>query len=200
MDKLAPSRSDRPFDRSRSTILRPLLPTDYDWCQTLLSDPTVSPRTRLRGAAISCEELPRFLWTGVTTQYIVVSAQNSSRLGLVTLYKADFRALVGFISAMFEPITHRSGAPAEAVILFVDYCFSQLSLRKIYVETIRPNLAQFGGILRRLFVEEGVLREYELYGNEYVDVILASLDRARWQRIRSSFLRAAGAGHLRAYT
>ncbi len=181
------------YNVSRHTVLRPLIAADYPWICALHSDPRVAPRTRLRGATTTPEDTIRILTSGVTAQFVVVRRSNGARLGLLTLYKADFRANIAFFAATFSPSAQQLGWPLEATILFVEYVFRVFELRKLYVEAVQPNVDSFQHVIGTHFIEEGRLREYEMIDGEFVDVVFAAMSRSHWQDSRAAYLGAVGA-------
>jgi RimJ/RimL family protein N-acetyltransferase len=198
-DRDAPGRAgDRPDPPVQRTVgrwitLRPVRPADYDFIRSAELSDDLGLRWRHRGATPSPEAFAHALWAGVLAQFLVVANADHRVVGLVSAYDPDLRAGTCFVGfARFDP-HDRSPGLVEAVLLLTDHLFAHWPFRKLYGETIEFNLADLGGVLGPLLVEEGRLREHVFAGGRHWDLCYLALYRDTWLAHRDRLLPRPGA-------
>lgn len=160
--------------------LRPVLPSDLEWLYLAASEPETSLKWRLQGSSISFDRFAEFLWRGTEVQFLILDRASDVRLGLVQLIRYDPRASTAHLSAFVSKEAQGLGWPLEGVLLFIDYVFTSISIRKIYLESLTPAYEQYASIVGTYLELEGVLREHDVFDGQLVDLHISSLTRSRW--------------------
>lgn len=102
-------------------------------------------------------------------------------IGIIQLNNIDFisgTASWGFIIG--DNDKQGKGYGKEAPVLFFDYAFSTLNIRKIVSYNIRFNGATFKMQERLGCIEEGVLKEHVFFDGKYHDVHILSLSKENY--------------------
>lgn len=165
---------------SRHARLREVSMADYEMLYRMVTLAEATSRWRFRGTTPSPEDFRSLLWRGVVGQFIIESRDSHVPVGLVTAFDADFPNGVVHLAVLLGSEAQGKGWPIEGVILFLDYIFSHWPFRKIYAESIAFNAATYLRGSRKLFTEEGCLRDHEYYRGRYWDVHVLALYRAVW--------------------
>ena len=120
------------------------------------------------------------LWNNVLAQFVCVDNASNRPAGLVFLYAPDLRnGHARIAGSITQDQQWRHGL--EAFGLLIDYAFEVFPLRKIYAEVFDFNLSQFSSLIdRRLFVEEGRLRQHEFMRGAYHDMVYLALYKETW--------------------
>lgn len=174
---------------SRRVRLRPLADRDVGFVYLLSTDPEAGGRVRFGGSTPSPDEVRRSLWNGVLAQFIAESATTGDPLGLVVLSSANHRDGYVYLSAMATPEVQGLGIMVEAVMLTINYAFVTWPFRKLYMEAVDDNLAQFESALARHFVEEGTLRQHAFMFGRYQDLHILAMYREHWAEVEGRYLR-----------
>jgi hypothetical protein len=156
---------------SRSVALRPLLPSDGEWCYALVCGPA-GERWRYRGRTPPPDQVAAELWRGVFAQFVVIDRCTGRRAGLVGLYNVAVDAGRAYAFALAEPAL----APlvTEGFGLLCQWAFDQLKFQRILLETPEFNLGQFGSLGDAAIVE-GRLRNYEIWQGRLWDYFILAL-------------------------
>lgn len=179
------------FDRSKIR-LRPLNDGDYRLLRANEMSAALTFRWRFHGEHLAPERYSAQLWDGVLCQFVVERVSDSAVLGHVALYNADhvnghcYLAGAKFSSA--EGIEFIVG-----LLLLVEHAFQGWPMRKIYLEAPEYNYSQFDGAEGWLMDVEGRLSEHTFLDGRYWDLVIGSISRVRWERVRSRVLRMSGA-------
>jgi RimJ/RimL family protein N-acetyltransferase len=168
----------------RLVFLRAVVAADYDWIRLLEASGEDLLRYRHRGATVAPEAFPAALWNGVLAQFCVGLRASGATVGVVAAYGADFRNGHAKVARILAPEARRSGAGAEAFLVFFDLLFESFPLRKLYLEVLGPNLAQFASYRRFPVVEDGRLRAHELVGEQAWDLHVLAVHRRDWVAFR----------------
>lgn len=161
--------------------LRPVLDDDLLPLYLASFDPAVSGSWRFRGRTVPVDEFVAGLGDGVRAQYVVELLDGVVPVGIVTAYDHHQGgrhckvALLRFAC----PRPGAEGAVLEGLALLVSHLFASHPYRKVYVELPGANV---GLLPPGLFEVEGVLRDYAFQDGGYVDLVIASLRRSRWQQ------------------
>jgi hypothetical protein len=143
---------------SRSVVLRPLLPSDAEWCYLLACGPA-GERWRYRGRTPSHEQVAVDLWRGVYAQFVVVDRVTGERAGLVGFYNVAVDAGRAYAFALADP--DRAPKAAEGFGLLCEWGFDHQGFQRIFLEVPEFNLGQFAS-LGDAAVVEGRLRNHEI--------------------------------------
>jgi len=156
---------------SRAVQLRPLLPSDGEWCYGLMCGPA-GTRWRYRGRTPSPEVVMADLWRGVFAQFVVTDRGTLRPVGIVGLYNVATEAGRAHAFAVAEP--GASSLVVEGFGLLCSWGFSQFDLQRIFIEAPEFNVATFAS-LGDTAVVEGRLRNYEFWQGRYWDLFIMSL-------------------------
>lgn len=175
---------------SRSVELRPLLPSDSEWCYALMCGPAGS-RWRYRGRTPSPELVASELWNGVFAQYVVMSRHSGERLGLVGLYNVSIESGRAHAFAVAHP--SGSALVVQGFGLMCDWAFDQFSLHRIFIETAEFNVEAFASLGSAAIVE-GRLRNYELWQGRFWDCLIMSISAQAFRDRFGSMLSSVRTG------
>ncbi len=171
---------------SRAVQLRPLLPSDGEWCYALMCGPA-GERWRYRGRTPSPEVVAADLWRGVFAQFVVMDRASGERAGLVGFYNVALDAGRAYAYALAEP--DAAVYVTEAFGLLCHWGFSHHGFQRIFIEAAEFNLENFAS-LGDAAVVEGRLRNYELWRGRLWDLFILSLTpetfAARFDELRES--------------
>lgn len=178
-----------PVPRSADTVarltgrwvtLRPITPGDYEFLHRMTVDARTIVRWRPRGTTPSPEQFPQFLWQNVLAQFLVEQTDERIPVGTVTAYNADPRNSVVYLAVAITPEFEKSGWALEAVVIFIEYLFRVWNLRKVYIEAVEFNFAEYASGIGRFFQLEGCLRDHEYFEGQYWHVYISALYRENW--------------------
>lgn len=166
-----------------------MTPEDFGYIRLVETSSTFAPRWRLRGRTPSPPDWAQSSSSDVLAQFMVVSNRDSSRIGLVTVFRPNFQDGHARLAAVaFAPGTTSPIMPL-AVGLFIDYVFRCWNFRKLYMDVAEYNLPQMASGLARVFQVEGRLSEHYYFDGRYWDKFILSLTRKAWAEHPKRFLR-----------
>lgn len=169
---------------SRDVLLRPLLPSDFEWCYALMCGPS-GARWRYRGRTPSPEVVSADLWRNVFAQFVVVDRELGTPMGLVGLYNVSLDAGRAHAFAVADP--DRSTRVVEGFGILCAWAFEQHGFERIFLEAPEFNAVTFAS-LGDAAVVEGRLRNYEFWRGRYWDLLIMSISRAAFDRRFSRLL------------
>lgn len=126
----------------------------------------------------SFRDSPNHFWS-------VKRVDSNQAIGTLTIY-VDTENQIADIGILIGDLSIRgTGAGSEAWGLAIEFCFTDLGLRKVTGGTVKPNLA-----MRRVFEKHRMLLEAELrqelvLQGQPTDVIRFGILREEWEAIRS---------------
>ncbi len=156
---------------SRSVVLRPLLPSDGEWCYTLMCGPA-GERWRYRGRTPAPEVVAADLWRGVFAQFVVVDRRSGRAAGLVGFYNVSPEAARAHAFAVAEP--DLAARVTEGFGLLLAWGFEHHGFARVFIETTEFNAVHFES-LGEAAVVEGRLRNYEVWRGRYWDLLILSI-------------------------
>jgi RimJ/RimL family protein N-acetyltransferase len=106
---------------------------------------------------------------------VVRRVEDDQPVGQVVAYSAAPGMRHAHIGAVFDPRHTGTGAPAQAVGLFVRYLFHTFGMTKLYLEVPGFNWPQLRSGEGRLFRVEGVLRDHDYYAGRCWDSYLLAI-------------------------
>jgi len=165
--------------------LLPLTTQDYGFVFNLEVGGPIANQFRFRGITPSPERFAELVWNGVLVQYVICWKQDASRIGTAMCYGADFRNRFARIAGALAP-TAPSPYGLEGFAIFLDFLFANYDFRKVYGETLEPNLRATWSSLGSIVHEEGRRREHEFYEGEYRDLITVAIYRDEWLTLRGN--------------
>lgn len=163
--------SANPALASRSVVLRPLLPSDGEWCYTLMCGPA-GERWKYRGRTPSPEVVASELWRGVFAQFVVTERTTGQPAGLVGFYNTSPEAARAHAFAIAEP--RRSALVTEGFGLLLAWGFDHHGFDRVFIETAEFNASNFES-LGEAAVVEGRLRNYEVWRGSLWDLLILSV-------------------------
>lgn len=103
---------------------------------------------------------------------LAVAEKDSRRyLGQVSLMMIDHAAQRAELAIVMAPDSAGKGYGSEAIRLIVEFAFTQLNLRRIYLQVHADNERAIHVYQKCGFVEEGRLREHVFRDGRYIDVV-----------------------------
>lgn len=182
-----PGQDGDPTRWERGVHLRPILPEDFRLIYSWSTSPDVARTWRYRGATPQPEQFAEHLWAGVLCQYIAESVDGRP-LGLASLYDANQSARHSHFSCIVADWARRSGAALGIALSMLGHGFRTWPFEKFYMETNSYGLEHYKSAVERgFFIEEARLRRYELFGDEWADLIYLSIDRDQFRSFSESF-------------
>jgi diamine N-acetyltransferase len=155
--------------------------TDPGRCHLWMSSPRVYDEREFREAWAS--------WVSglMGAKFIVESGQRP--VGWVMSYEHSLEHGSATVGAILQEEDVGRGAGVVATVLFVDYLFRTLPLRKIYVEVFGYNPRVVGMWRKVGLVEEGILKGDRFWDGSYWDLHVFAIHRPAWPDLRARILR-----------
>jgi len=134
----------------------------------------LGPGWRTRGVTQSPGAFESALWA-TDVQYLAVSRQNGAVVSWLSLYSFEPLDQVAYcaVARLTPPALGRTFM--SSLVLFLDYCFRALSLRKVFFEVAEYNGPAFRGLVGDPLSEEGRLRKRYLADGRSWDLLMYSL-------------------------
>jgi RimJ/RimL family protein N-acetyltransferase len=115
---------------------------------------------------------------------MLVEDKQGTYLGLVRAYRIDGRDRRGFLDLRLS--LGQDGPTAETILATLDYLFTFVNLRKVYIESASISEPLFQWLERAGFAEEARLRQYIWRGRDYSDLVYYGLDGDVWLERRKN--------------
>ncbi|GHF66564.1 RimJ/RimL family protein N-acetyltransferase [Amycolatopsis bartoniae] len=175
-----------PLRRQNSaTRIRPAGNDDVPFLWQLFGDDEISYRWIFRGRTPTLETVRTNLNRPNIIPYIAEDVTTGEPFGYLVAYDINYSNGHTHLGVVIDARHAGSGVGVNAAVLFADYLFAVLPLRKLYLRSIEYSFAQYRALLDRGYAEiEGVLREHEYFGGRYWDVFLLVVDRGNFFRLR----------------
>ena len=115
--------------------------------------------------------------------WAIAEPTKDACLGHVGLYKIDHRVgSTEFAILLGDRAWWGKGVGKACTAFAVDYAFTQLNLRRVYLEVLATN-ERAASLYRKLgFKEEGRLRQHQFKNGAHVDVLVMGVLRDEWRR------------------
>ncbi len=166
--------------RSRYVYLRAVLPDDYVYLHLHETSSDGASETVLGGATPSFPERLAQRASGVLAQYLVVTVATNSRVGLVSVFGADFQNGHAHLAALKFDRTRSSPLMLFGVGLLIDYAFACWNFHKLYLDVAGYNLPRLSSGADRWFELEGRLKAHHFHDGELWDHHIFALYREKW--------------------
>jgi hypothetical protein len=161
--------------------LRAVLPDDYTYLRLLETSSDLGPRWRLRGSS-----------QGVLAQFIVQSNADDSRIGIVSVFEADFQhGHAQVAAAKFDP----HGVSPLMMLgfgVFLTWVFGCWSFRKLYARVPEFDYPQIASGEDMAFVVEGRLAHHYWLAGRLWDELVLAIHREAWGEHGAALARAEG--------
>ena len=106
----------------------------------------------------------------------IVELENSDFIGIIQLSNIDWISRVGdFGISIGDKKNTNKGYGKESMILFFNYVFFDLNIRKINLKVVSYNTNAISVYKSSGFLQEGLLKNEVFYDNQYHDVIVMAL-------------------------
>lgn len=144
-----------------------------------LSSPAVAATWRSRGRVLSTHNFERFLTEGLEYGAVGVSVVSGELLAWLEMREYDARDRVATLGVAACGPSIGSGLAIEASLLFVDECFWQFELRKLYALLSDDAERALGvGLLEAFAAREGRMLDHVFLNGRYQDVSIWAMDAA----------------------
>jgi RimJ/RimL family protein N-acetyltransferase len=164
--------------------VRPVRRDDLRFLYDMAVSDELSYRWRYRGTLPTFEIFADTFMDGCLNQAVAIDRATGEPIGHLSMYNADLRNMIAFLSAVIAPARVGDGSGAEASLLFVSHTLARWPLRKIYMEVpeftydgLRTYMNYALGVY---LTEEGRLREYTYFDGRFWDMIILAADRDQW--------------------
>lgn len=154
------------------------------------------PRVRVEEFERQVRARPKALRAGVTGRFewLVRAGQPERPVGWISLRVTDRSPRIGEVGYSLVLRARGHGYASEALDLVIAESFDAGELDEIQACIVPENTASRAVLDRTGFSEERVLRSGAVIRGRHVDVLLFSLTRASWDRMRRDALARAGNG------
>jgi RimJ/RimL family protein N-acetyltransferase len=149
-----------------------------------------------RGRPVSPEGLRESMWMDCLFHYVVETRVSPRPIGLVTAYGANFHHQTCYLQAGLIAPYQRRGWPLEALALTLSVTFVRYNLRRVYAQATADTFEQFASGEGVWFEVEGRLRESVYVNGQFLDSLILTITRERWEtRVRPLVERWQAADH-----
>jgi len=122
--------------------------------------------------------------------FMMVETDNADvPIGFV--YSYDMNRINGYTFACTFVTSLRRGKGAIATVLFMDYLFKTIPLRKIYVDVLAYNHLSLKTCLNGGFIKEGCFKQHHWFGDRYWDMYRLALYRDAFPALRKRVIRGS---------
>lgn len=166
-----------PVRTGRYTRVRPVTPDDYGWLFEVAVLTDAGSRWRLHGDVPTFDAFISGLLQQSPATCVIERLSGGDRLGMVQLFQHQPISRHAQLTAFLDPSAEGLGWPLEGVLLFVDYAFAAFDLRKLYLESLTTEVAQFESLVGDVLREEGRLVGHRYVFGQYVDCHILALYR-----------------------
>lgn len=119
-----------------------------------------------------------------STTLLALHNQSGEPIGFVQAYNINPTDGWCMLRVYFAPEYRGRETGIEACLIFVDYLFANIALRKIYIDLPEFNRGLLGSMFEGGLSEEGRFREHTWYEGRYWDSIRLALFLERWPELR----------------
>ena len=173
------------FRKGNKVILRPILEEDLPSFLIWLNDPEVS---RFIGKPIPIsfeQEKEWFLNLSKDSGKInlaIVDAEKNLLIGNIDVHNINCISAIGTTGTIIGNKDYwGKGYGTEAKMLFLEFLFHQLNLRKIYSEVIGFNERSIKYSLKCGYVQEAIFPKHYYKDGQYWDKVVLALYREQWE-------------------
>lgn len=168
-----------PFIIGKYVYLRPVEEENATVIQRWHNDPDIRKLSRCGGLPVSCtseEEDIKDARTAGEVYLLIVQRATNKPLGFIRSKVIDMPARnVWLRFAMGSKATWGRGYAREALMLFLDWLFSEQNMHKVTLETYATNERALTFFKKLGFKREGVLRQAVYINGTYHDIISLGL-------------------------
>jgi RimJ/RimL family protein N-acetyltransferase len=181
----------------RGVSLRPVLEADLPFLFRLFSDPDRS-HLWMRCRSIydeACFQQAWGTWTSgtIAAKFMIESAGGPA--GLVFDYERAPEDGYTKVTTVLDEASIGHGVGATATVLFWEWLFQSLPLRKVYMDVSGYNQAVVRMLRKVELAEEGILKADRYWNGAYWDLHIFALYREAFPKVRERVLRLPRAKH-----
>ena len=119
----------------------------------------------------------------------IVDKVSKKLIGTISLTKVDWISRTSELGvAIWNKEYWGKGYGTEAIILLLDYGFSFLNLRKVWLRVFDFNIRAIKAYEKVGFIKEGTLRKHVYKNGKYVDVIIMGIFRDEFYSKNKRFI------------
>ncbi|WP_105975060.1 GNAT family N-acetyltransferase [Streptomyces geranii] len=176
--------SVKPVLTGERAVLRPFTEADAEVMAEIIEDPEVVRFTFEPDTVITMDGLRS--WYGSRSaqtdrlDLAVTDRGTGEVVGEVVLYEWDPGARSCTFRTLIGPRGRGRGLGTEATRLIVGYGFERLGLHRVELQAYADNLRALRVYEKVGFVVEGVRREVQVRGGEWVDEVLMAVLEGEW--------------------
>ena len=179
------------FRKGNKVILRPILGKDVPKFFVWMNDPEVSGFLS-RVLPISLEQenewFQKYLKDTTKINLAIIDIENEELIGSIGIHGLDYISGIETTGAVIGNKQYwGKGYGTEAKMLFLEYIFHQLNLRKIYSEVMEFNERSINYSLKCGYVKEATLPDHYYKNGQYWDKIILALYRKPWEKLWQEF-------------
>jgi len=173
---------DGPSTWGTRVRLRPVQPEDYRFLYWIQHQPNARDMAGRTPVAVAPERFPDRLWAGVVSQFVIVSTEDETIVGIVSLAGVDYANGHARLDVKLRPDSLDESWALEGVELYVDHVFNSFALRKLYLEMSDDMLDRLGRVFEQELMVEGRLAGHSYVAGNYVDTVIGAFYRDEWQK------------------
>ena len=171
-----------PFLEGETVTLRPIEEDDLAFLQRAVNDPAIwRPIGRPEPVnAVQEREFFEEQVCGGEGVSLLVTAENATRVGIVSLTRVDHEAGCAEVGYWIEPDHQREGYASEAVSLLATYGFDQRNFHRLEARVFDWNEGSQQLLESLGFKEEGVFRDRAFIDGAYRNAVWYGLLAEEW--------------------
>ena len=157
--------------------LRPLEPEDlgilYKWendTSLWIHGQTVSPYSKLALRQYISNSIEQDIYQNKQLRLMIDLKKENKTIGTIDLYDFDVRNLRAGIGILIDEQFREKDYACESIEIIKAYAFSFLHLHQLYAHILSINTSSIGLFKKAGFVQNGILKEWVLGDNEYMDI------------------------------
>lgn len=174
--------------RSKNLTLRILESRDIETLRIWRNDPEISQF--FADAAPISEPEQKIWFERVSTNpcaYYMIVEKDDKFIGVANVKDIRWIHRTGSYGIYCLPSASNQMIPVEAAILFLDWCFDCLNLRKIHGDILDSNTRSQRFHKGLGFQDEGILRKQVFHQGEYHDLVAVGVFRDEYMKATSKY-------------
>ncbi len=137
---------------------------------------------RLHGQVPPYDQFIANVFATSVLNMVIERAEEDTLVGFCQMWKHDPHSNTAQLTAFLSDDSVGLGWPLEGVVNFVRYAFQSLGLRKIYFESLTPEMEQYESLVGTVLVQEGRLRDHSMVMGELHDLHVFALYKQDLER------------------
>jgi len=179
------------FRKGNKVILRPIIEEDIPKFFVWMNDPEVSIWNS-RALPISLEQEKEWFQKNLKEpdkfNLAIIDAENKNLIGSIGIHGIDYKSGIGTTGTIIGNKNYwGKGYGTEAKMLFLEFIFHELNLRKIYSEVFNFNERSINYSLKCGYVKEAILPTHFYKNGQYCDKVILAVYREPWEKLWQDF-------------